>query len=177
MSKTVALEFCSSMILGPQGILPITHHGPVKACSITPIYQSINWLIVAALIWYEGFFNPCYKLNYLHAIKHCASGIQSGFCPLHSTETALVKVVNDLLTSADSGALNNLLLLDLSAAFDTVIQSSLKGCAYLTDRQQFTSLAGTHPPSLLLCRGSLRAQSSLGLGIVANFLNRFNFDS
>lgn len=44
---------------------------------------------------------------------------QSGFRAQHSIETALTKVVNDLLLSGDLGSLTILLLLDLSSAFDT----------------------------------------------------------
>uniref|UniRef100_A0A8C7WVE9 Reverse transcriptase domain-containing protein n=1 Tax=Oryzias sinensis TaxID=183150 RepID=A0A8C7WVE9_9TELE len=45
---------------------------------------------------------------------------QSDFKKNHSTETALLKVSNDVLMAADSGQYTVLVLLDLKSAFDTV---------------------------------------------------------
>lgn len=46
--------------------------------------------------------------------------MQTGFQAKHSTETALVKVIKYVFLQADCGKLTLLILLDLSAAFDTV---------------------------------------------------------
>ena len=46
--------------------------------------------------------------------------LQSGFRARHSTETALLKVLSDILLSADQQQVTLLVLLDMPAAFDTV---------------------------------------------------------
>ena len=46
--------------------------------------------------------------------------VQSAYRERHSTETALLKVQSDILTALDSGSGAVLLMLDLSAAFETI---------------------------------------------------------
>ena len=46
--------------------------------------------------------------------------LQSAYSKSHSTETALVKIVNDILLDMNRQHVSLLVLLDLSAAFDTV---------------------------------------------------------
>ena len=49
----------------------------------------------------------------------CFLSNQYGYKPAHNTETLLIKITNDLLIASDSKTATVLLLLDLSAAFDT----------------------------------------------------------
>jgi len=45
---------------------------------------------------------------------------QSAYRQSHSTETAVIRVLNDVIRAADEGKVTALVLLDLSSAFDTV---------------------------------------------------------
>ena len=85
--------------------------------------------------------------------------LQSAYKKHHSTETALVKVTNDILRALDKRQCVHLVLLDLSAAFDTIdhqvflnqlhseygmsagITDWMK--SYLTNRQQKVCINGT----------------------------------
>ncbi len=60
------------------------------------------------------------QLNYFLKRNNILDRFQSGFRAGHSTESALLRVSNDILRGVDSGSCVVLLLLDLTAAFDTV---------------------------------------------------------
>ena len=46
--------------------------------------------------------------------------LQSAYRDKHSTETALIKAQNDILSALDAGSSAILLMLDLSTVFDTI---------------------------------------------------------
>lgn len=88
---------------------------------------------------------------------------------VQSTETAPVRITNDLLMASDSGLVSILVLLDLGAAFDTIDHRILlhrlehviwiKGTAlgwfksYLSDRFQFVDVKDVSPTHTRACSG------------------------
>ena len=105
-----------------------------------------------------------------HVMKHhLDETFQSAYKNSHSTETALVRVQNDILCAIDNNESVILLLLDLSAAFDTVDHSILlsrlrdrfgvNGTAaawfesYLTSRTQFVRVNDCRSTQRSLERG------------------------
>ena len=136
---------------------------------------SLSPLLKRALLNHEEFpnYRPISNLPFIskctekvvasrlneHVIEHNLSEVfQSAYKKCHSTESALVRVHNDILRAIDDGCCVILLLLDLSAAFDTVDHAILlsrlrsrfgvSGTAlawfdsYLSDRSQFVSIDG-----------------------------------
>ena len=92
--------------------------------------------------------------------------LQSAYVKNHSTETALLRVKNDILMNMNKGHVTLLVFLDLSAAFDTVDHSSLLTslqtrfgvsgkvlewfASYLHDRSQHITINGTLSDSFSL---------------------------
>ena len=68
------------------------------------------------------------QINEHIAHKGISNENQSAYRVFHSTETALLKIQNDIATSMDKGAAVGLVLLDLSAAFDKIDHSILFNC-------------------------------------------------
>ena len=109
---------------------------------------------------------------------------QSAYRAGHSTETAVLRVQNDILESIDGGKCVFLVLLDLSAAFDTVshdilldrLSSQFGVCgsalawikSYLTDRSQSVLISGLHSDPAHLKYGVPQG-SVLGPGLFSDY--------
>ena len=85
-------------------------------------------------------FRPISNLNTIGKILECLalarllphlsispsfSPLQSAYRKFHSTETALLKLTNDIMDAIDSGKVKILAALDMSAAFDTLDHTTL----------------------------------------------------
>ena len=85
------------------------------------VSKLLERVIASQLIFY---------LNTNHLLPDCQSAYRSSF----STESALLKVTSDISLAADKGKLTLLMMLDLSAAFDTVdhqiLLTRLRACLY-----------------------------------------------
>ena len=100
----------------------------------------------------------CYPKFFSYLCSHnLYSTFQSAYRHGHSTETALLKVVNDLFLSLNTGNISALAMLVFSSAFDTIDHSIIVDrlhtdfgftdnvllwfSSYLTDRTHYISLS------------------------------------
>ena len=119
----------------------LNNYRPVSnLCFIAKILEKLFLSQVSSYLNSHNLYNTC----------------QSAYRPGHSTETALLKVVNDLFLSLNKGNISVLALLDFSSAFDTIDHIILVHhlhtdfgftdtvlqwfSSYLTDRTHYVSL-------------------------------------
>ena len=120
----------------------LNNNRPVSnLCFIAKILEKLVLSQVSSYLNSHNLYNTC----------------QSAYHPGHSTETALLKVANDLFLSLTKGNISVLALLDVSSAFDTIVHSILVHrlhtdfgftdavlqcfSSYLTDRTHYVSLS------------------------------------
>ena len=137
-----------------------------KIAAVTPILKKAN--LIAEIL---KNFRPISNLPYLSKVLEKAASkqllvhktknnvrekFQSAYRENHSTETALLRIQHDLLSALDRKQCVFMVMLDLSAAFDTVNHSKLLGRldtslgvrgnalkwlkSYLTGRRQFVTI-------------------------------------
>ena len=69
--------------------------------------------------------HACHEIRGILNSNKLNNAMESAYRKSHSTETALLRVHNDISVSLDKGHVTALTLLDLSAAFDTIDHSTL----------------------------------------------------
>ena len=85
------------------------------AAAETRVWKTVwrDWLTIC-LLWY-------YFKKHIYIVDRFQSAYRAG----HSCETALLRVYNDIVTTVGKGNGSFLVLLDLSAAFDTIDHDNL----------------------------------------------------
>ena len=90
----------------------------------TPISLRITWKVTdqcPIILVFQGSWKSCGKSSESHInSSNTSNHYQSAYGNFHSTETALLKIHDDILSSTDYGRVTALTLLDLSAAFNTI---------------------------------------------------------
>ena len=155
--------FLSSLCYKKASLDPncLKHYRPV---SNLPFLSKVACFQIATLVKGTGAYCP--ETDFQHLRSHSLlDPFQFAYPKCHSTETAMLRVENDLLQASDSGCVSILSLLDLSAAFNTtdhnILITRLRttfGCSgtvlnwfisYLSCRTQSVFVGHESTPSVL----------------------------
>jgi len=180
----------------------------MKTAAITPSLKKLdadheqfkNFRPISNLTFVSKVIEKAVAVQLTEHIKTCYLDevFQSAYKTFHSTETALLRVQNDVLCALDKKESVILLLLDLSAAFDTVhyptllsrlsIRFGIRGKAlawfetYLTSRQLFVNLENAKSSLRSVVRGVPQGSVlgpllySLYTSPIADIIKRHNLD-
>jgi len=131
------------------------------------------------------------RLALAHLRPHLLSSVnfcpfQSGYRTGHSTETALLELLNDVYTAGDDRQCIVVIGLDISAAFDTISHKTLLHrlyaefglsstaldwvCSYLSDRRQYVKI-GQHSSGLFDCSSGVPQGSVPGSLLFAVYVS------
>ena len=141
----------------------------LKVSVVTPILKKagldcdvlMNYRPVCAGLFLDKLIQKCVfiQLDNHMCLNRLHIPYQSGYKKFHNCETVLLRIVNDIMSIMDSNSCCILLLLDLSAAFDTVDHEELLSIlfnevglrdtvldwfrSFLSDRVQSTCVKGS----------------------------------
>ena len=90
---------------------------PSLDCNVLKNYRPVTNLSFISKVFERIIFEQL--INHISK-NELIENFQSAYKAGHSTETALLRVANDMLCSIDDGNISVLTMLDLSAAFDTI---------------------------------------------------------
>ena len=94
----------------------LSHLFSKRGVLITMIWTTMFYCFIAKILEKLVLSQDSSYINSHNLYNTC----QSAYRPCHSTETALLKVDNDLFLYLDKGNISVLAMLDLSSAFDTI---------------------------------------------------------